>query len=397
MRTLILSIFLLFIINICYCDLHPDVGLSVESLVTKYNYPFEYHSTITEDGYILSIHRISHSPKNLPNQENERRPVIFMLSGLWCNSGAWLLTGPEKSLGFLLADRGYDVWMGNNRGTTHSRNHTTLNPDKGSAFWDFSFDEMGAYDLPVMIDYVLNYTNQEYVTFIGHSQGSTAFFALLSERPEYNDKIKLAINFAPAVYLSSAQNPYLPYVNNNINKIKITLKLMGIHEILPMSPWIFNTSNKFCNDDAITQDICMELIFMFGGPSHDQFNKTLINVITTHIPAGASARQIYHLMQTYDTGLFRKYDFGKRKNNKIYGTPEPPTYNVSKVTVPTFLYAGGRDWMADVKDVTKLSKELPNSIGIQIVDNMSHIDFVWAIDVVPLVYESVFEILEKYT
>lgn len=82
---------------------------------------------------------------------------------------------------------------------------------------------MGAYDLPVMIDYILNYTNQEYVTFIGHSQGSTAFFALLSERPEYNDKIKLAINFAPAVYLTSAQNPYLPYVNNNINKIKVIL------------------------------------------------------------------------------------------------------------------------------------------------------------------------------
>lgn len=60
-----------------------------------------------------------------------------MLSGLWCSSAAWLLTGPEKSLGFLLADRGYDVWMGNNRGTTDSRNHTTLNPDKDSGFWDF--------------------------------------------------------------------------------------------------------------------------------------------------------------------------------------------------------------------------------------------------------------------
>ena len=38
---------------------------------------------------------------------------------------------------YILADRGYDVWLGNARGSTYSRGHVSLNADE-DPFWDFS-------------------------------------------------------------------------------------------------------------------------------------------------------------------------------------------------------------------------------------------------------------------
>lgn len=46
---------------------------------------------------------------------------------------------------------GFDVWLGNNRGTMNSRRHTTLDPDVDEAFWNFSHHEFAIYDIPAMV------------------------------------------------------------------------------------------------------------------------------------------------------------------------------------------------------------------------------------------------------
>jgi lysosomal acid lipase/cholesteryl ester hydrolase len=54
----------------------------------------------------------------------------------------------------MLAKAGYDVWFGNNRGNEFSEGHTNL-ALTDEKYWDFDQEEMGLYDVPAEIDYIL--------------------------------------------------------------------------------------------------------------------------------------------------------------------------------------------------------------------------------------------------
>lgn len=76
-------------------------------------------------------------------------------------------------------------------------------------FWDFSFHEMGVYDLPATIDHIIDQTGQQKIHYIGHSQGTTSFFVMLSEKPEYNDKIIKFVAYAPIIYTNNVRSPII--------------------------------------------------------------------------------------------------------------------------------------------------------------------------------------------
>jgi pimeloyl-ACP methyl ester carboxylesterase len=78
----------------------------------------------------------------------------------------------EVAPAFQLIRAGYDVWLGNQRGTKYSSGHVSLST-KDKAYWEFSYTEMGKYDAPAQVDYVRKQTGASKVTYIGHSQGTT--------------------------------------------------------------------------------------------------------------------------------------------------------------------------------------------------------------------------------
>lgn len=110
---------------------------------------------------------------------------------------------------YILADEGYDVWMGNARGNIYSRNHTSFNPDTDEGFWLFSWHQIGVIDLPTIIDYVLEQTGAESLYYSGHSQGTTAFYVMTASLPEYNDKIKAHVSLAPIGFMNHMTSPLM--------------------------------------------------------------------------------------------------------------------------------------------------------------------------------------------
>jgi esterase/lipase superfamily enzyme len=52
-------------------------------------------------------------------------------------------------------------------------------------FWDFSWEEVGKYDAPAVIDYILKLTKYEKVAYIAHSMGNNELFYAMSEKMEY--------------------------------------------------------------------------------------------------------------------------------------------------------------------------------------------------------------------
>jgi len=75
-------------------------------------------------------------------------PVVFLQHGLFSDSNTWVVHG-QKSLSVTLANRGFDIWFGNNRGNLYSRKNTHIDPVRDyQLFFDYSFYELGMYDVP---------------------------------------------------------------------------------------------------------------------------------------------------------------------------------------------------------------------------------------------------------
>eukprot|EP00644_Phytophthora_capsici_P004554 jgi/Phyca11/7395/fgenesh1_pm.PHYCAscaffold_19_\ len=375
--------------------LDPDVGKSTVELIQARGYVAETHNVTTADGYILTVHRL---PKSYDESQSGQdaavdKPAILVQHGLLDSSFSWVCNFRNQSLAFVLADAGYDVWLGNNRGNTYSTNHVKYTTED-DAFWDFSWEDMGRFDLPAMLNYVRSTSNQDTVALVGHSEGTTQAFVAFSEDQELAQTVSYFAALAPVAWLGNTKAKALQFLTKvYLDKI---FEVFGQVEFLSQNEVLQEVIEAAAC--TLNPEVCETALALVSGVS-ENWNSSRVGVYLSEMPAGTSVKNMGHFAQSIRKGTFSAYNYGCGCLRAKYGTFDPPVFPVSSMVYPrTGFFTGENDILATSTDIDLLRAAMPNTTVIhdQEISDFSHMDFTWALDANERVYQSVLEQLELH-
>lgn len=366
-----------------------DARLNFTQLAKKYNCTAEEFEVETEDGYILTLF---HMP-------GDTRKAVLLLHGVLDSADTFILRG-NTSLAVTLYREGYDVWIGNLRGSRYARRHVQLSPDFDKEYWNFYVHEFGVFDAPAILDFITE-RGVDKISAIGHSQGNMVFYVLGCEKPEYNDRINVMIALGPVCYLNA--NNFKSPIRKLVEAGPLLTKLLhslNLEEVFGEETYLTYFRDYICTLKGLGYKLCAEGIFLeLGGNDIEEFEPDFFYSVIGHYPTSSSRKNVEHLLQIAERKKFAKYDFGPVRNLDVYGRKKPPNYDLSKVTMKIALIVGRNDNVTPIKNVNLLRKQLPNVVSYNLVDQhpkLNHIDHVWGRNMHKYLLPDVLKLLSKY-
>lgn len=368
----------------------PQGGICADS-IAPLGYNCQEFEVKTEDGYILSMQRIPYG--RLGGGQQNRQPVLIQ-HGVLVDGTTWFLNQPEDNLPCILADNGFDVWIANTRGTRFSRKHVSLDSSR-PAYWNWSWDELVAYDLPAAFTFVYNQTGHK-IHYVGHSLGTLLALASFSEG-RLVDQLKSAALLSPVAYLSHMTTA-LGVVAARAFIGEITTGI-GIAEFNPKGQAVADFLNALCKLPGID---CYDLMVAITG-KNCCLNASTVELFLQNEPQSTSTKNMIHLAQTVRTGVLAKFNYGRADYNlQHYGDARPPIYNLSNIPhdLPLFLSYGGKDALSDAIDVGTLLDCLKlhdlDKLQVQFIKDYAHADFIMGMNAKDLVYNAIVKFFNSW-
>lgn len=355
-------------------------------VIANRGYTSETHHVTTDDGYILEIHRIP--PKGTAKK------VVFLQHGVLQSSGTWLVNPSSRSLAILLVEQSYDVWLGNFRGNKYSRKHATLDPNSDE-YWKFSWDQIGNYDIPSVINYILKTTGQSKLSYVGHSLGCGVFFIAMIKHPDLNAKIELMIALSPLSSFANF-NAIFRALTPFTDPIENFLRLLRTRVFLDSEVAGDRLFDIACEQTYSQARFCREVFILVSGPNRKNLDPALIPLMNANFMTGTSVAVIAQFAQNYNAGeTFQAYDYGTEGNLQKYGSTKPFEYDLTKITAPIYVFSGAVDRIVTAKDVDWLLTKLRNLKGSTRFNEYNHLDFIWGTDVKERLYDKVLDLLSS--
>ncbi|CAI0551014.1 unnamed protein product [Linum tenue] len=358
------------------------------SVVEPEGYSCSEHKVTTKDGYILGMQRLASKSGG-----RSRKPVLLQ-HGLFMDGMTWFLLPPGQSLAFLLGDNGYDVWITHGRGSKYSRGHVSYDLDD-RAYWDWSWDELAALDLPATVDYIYNQTKQK-MHYVGHSQGNLIALAAVSKGHLVN-KLTSVTLLCPIAYMH--------HMSSLLMRGSIDLFFaegfywLKIKEFDPNGGPAQKFLEKMCKLQFVD---CNNLMTALSG-KNCCLKPSAMDSFMENEPQPTSTKNLLHLSQMVRRGTIAMYDYDNEDQNvKRYGQPTPPVYDITQIPkdLPLYLTYGSTDAITSAKDVQILLRSLKDHMGdklvSQFIDNYAHADYVMADNAREKVYEPLLGFLKLY-
>ncbi|XP_032087789.1 putative lysosomal acid lipase/cholesteryl ester hydrolase isoform X3 [Thamnophis elegans] len=343
--------------------LNPEGFLTISKIIQYWGYTSEEYQVLTDDGYYLQLNRIP-CGKHCPQHEGPR-PIVLLVHGFLWEGRCWIANLPSNSLGFFLADAGYDVWIINLRGTTWSRRHKEFSIYQ-QKFWDFSFHEMAVYDIPATINFILHKTGQDSLYYVGHSQGAGIGFVAFAILPCLTNRVKLFISLTPTYSLKGITGTLgvLGRIPDRFREL-----IWGTKEFSIFSEKVKTKMIYACSYPRIDR-LCLQNIFLAGGN-----NQKNLNIIRS--------------------GEFKYYDYGL-KNREVYNTTRPPFYKIEDVRVPVAVWSGGKDIATKRRNIESLLTRITYLAFYTDIPDWQHFDPILGLDGVRRCYPDIIELMQKH-
>jgi len=388
----------------------PDLERDFVELVVSKGYQVEEHSVQTSDGYILGLHRLlprvpcPPADASIPTtvmmdgekvvfrhttdgNGNAKKGVVFFQHGFMQNSEVFIVRGPGKSLPYMLADLGYDVWFGNNRGNKYSYKHVSLSPNEDK-FWDYCIDQLATFDIPAMLEFVLAETGVDRLSYVGFSQGTAQGFAAFSTNAKLAQKIDLFVALAPSARVKELRNPICAALA--CSKPQLLFLLFGKKTMLGSSLFW----RKVLPYDMYAKLIDFMMNFIFGWECNNIANNEK-PLLYSHLYSYSSVKCMVHWFQITASRRFQMYDDNIKVSpwgNNRWKSYALPAYHPSQIKCPMALFYGGRD---NLPDTEWLLKQVPAPTFVHREETFEHLDFLWAQNAHERVYSKVIELIEK--
>ncbi|KAH7358322.1 Alpha/Beta hydrolase protein [Plectosphaerella cucumerina] len=360
-----------------------------------FGYEAEEHVLQTKDGFLLGAHRLAWKAGEEGTKVNSgpnsvTKKVIYLHHGLLMNSEVWVcLTDAQRCLPFVLVEKGYDVWLGNNRGNKYSKKSTKHSPTTLD-FWNFSIDEFAFHDIPDTISYILNTTGQQSLSYIGFSQGTAQAFATLAIHPKLNEQVNVFIALAPAMSPAGLSNGIVDALVKA--SPQVLFLLFGRRSILSSATmW-----QSLLYPPIFAKFIDYGLSFLFNWQTK---NISLSQKLAAypHLYSFTSTKSVVHWFQIIRNKSFQMYDDDVQQHLSLSTSgryTKVARYPTRNIKTPIVLVYGGSDSLVDIK---VMLKELPPQTIANEVPHYEHLDFLWARDVDSLVFPHVFAALNSFT